>query len=66
MITATQAIKTIETLKGFEFIRRENRFNRVKGKRTTFYVFDKGKFASIGQLRFYAEQIAYTHGVEIK
>ena len=66
MLTATQAIETIQALTGTKFVRRENRFNRVKGKRTTFYVFDKGEFASIGQLRFYAEQIAYTHGVEVK
>ena len=66
MLTATQAIKIIETLTGSKFLRLEKHFNRVKGKRTTFYVFDKGEFASIGQLRFYAEQIAYTHGVEVK
>ena len=56
-----EAIKTIETLGGHKFIRRETRYNPVKGCKTTFYIFNGGEFSSIGQLRFYAEQFKYTH-----
>ncbi len=58
-----EAIKTIETLGGYKFLRRETRYNPVKNCKTTFYIFDGGEFACIGQLRFYARQFNYTHGV---
>ena len=51
MIKVNEAIKTIETLGGYKF----------QGRQNGCYVFDGVTFDRIGQLRFYAEQLAYTY-----
>ena len=67
-----EAIKTIETLGGYKFVGRRHTTNDQLRITKTAYVFEcvKGHrwehetiFDSIGQLRFYAKQFAYTHGV---
>ena len=58
-----EAIQTIETLGGYKFIRRENRYNLAKGTKATLYVFDGIECLGAGCLRFYARQFNYTHGV---
>ena len=67
-----EAIKTIETLGGYKFLRRYRHFNLDTNRTETAYVFQNVKndiwdhettFDCIGQLRFYAKQFAYTHGV---
>ena len=73
MITATRAIKTIETLGGYKLIRKYRHFNLDTNRTETAYVFEADQrhdwdhettFDCLGQLRFYANQFAYTHGVE--
>ena len=67
-----EAIKTIETLGGYKFIRRYRHFNLDTNRTETAYVFKtdgtarhdwayETTFDCIGQLRFYAKQFAYTH-----
>ena len=65
-----EAIKTIETLGGYKFIRRYRHFNLDTNRTETAYVFEANKdhnwdhettFDCLGQLRFYAKQFAYTH-----
>jgi len=58
-----EAIKTIETLGGYKFIRRYRQFNLDTNRTETAYVFDGITCDCLGQLRFYAKQFAYTHGV---
>ena len=58
-----EAIKTIETLGGYKFIRRQRVFNLDTNRTETAYYFDKVCFDCLGQLRFYARQFNYTHGV---
>ena len=58
-----EAIKTIETLKGWEFWGRQQHYNLDTNRTETAYLFDGACFDCLGELRFYAEQIAYTHGV---
>ena len=58
-----EAIKTIETLGGYKFIRRQRVWNEDTNRDETAYFFDKVVFDCIGQLRFYAKQFNYTHGV---
>ncbi len=74
MITATQAIKTIETLGGYKLVKRYRHFNLDTNRTETAYVFEAGQrhnwdhettFDCLGQLRFYARQFAYTHGVKL-
>ena len=66
-----EAIKTIETLGGYKFIRRYRHFNLDTNHTETAYVFAnqlqngalgaETTFDCLGQLRFYARQYAYTH-----
>ena len=66
-----EAIKTIETLGGYKFIRRYRHFNLDTNRTETAYVFvnvglhgqlgGETTFDCLGQLRFYARQFAYTH-----
>lgn len=76
MITATQAIKTIETLGGYKLIKRYRHWNGDSNRHETCYVFKSVDGARhdwahettidcLGQLRFYARQFAYTHGVKL-
>ena len=76
MITAAQAIETIETLGGYKFINRYRHFNLETNRHETCYVFKsvggarhdwahETIFDSLGQLRFYAGQFAYTHRVKL-
>ena len=67
-----EAIGTIERLGGYVFLRRYRHFNLDTNRTETAYVFQSVKkeywdhettFDSLGQLRFYAKQFAYTHGV---
>ena len=66
------AIQTIETLGGYKFIGRRHTTNDQLRITKTAYVFENTKngrwdhetvFDCIGQLRFYARQFNYTHGV---
>jgi hypothetical protein len=66
MLTATQAIKTIEALGGYEFIRRQRYWNGDTNRHETLYKFDGITLDCLAQLRWYAKQFAYTHGVEVK
>ncbi len=64
-----EAIKTIETLGGYKFIRRQRVWNNDTNRGETAYVFESTGsqwdhetwFDCLGQLRFYAKQFAYTH-----
>ena len=67
-----EAIKTIETLGGYKFVRRCRHFNLDTTRNETAYVFKtvagarhdwahETTFDCIGQLRFYAKQFNYTH-----
>ena len=58
-----EAIQTIETLGGYKFVRRYRKFNLDTNRNETCYVFDGITCDCLGQLRFYARQFAYTHGV---
>ena len=69
-----EAIETIETLGGYKFIRRHRHFNLDTNRNETAYVFETVDGARhdwaheawidcLGQLRFYARQFKYTHGV---
>ena len=67
-----EAIQTIETLGGYEFVGRRHTVNEKLKITGTQYVFTCTKghrwehetvFDTIGQLRFYARQFNYTHGV---
>ena len=58
-----EAIQTIETLEGRKFLRRETRYNPVRGRKTTFYVFDQGEFPCATWLRYYAERAAQNNTV---
>jgi hypothetical protein len=67
-----EAIKTIETLGGYKFVRRYRQFNLDTNRTETAYVFTCTRagqwehdttFDCLGQLRFYARQFNYTHGV---
>ena len=58
-----EAIKTIETLGGYKFIRRQRVWNEDTNYNETAYFFDGVVFDCLSQLRFYARQYNYTHGV---
>ena len=67
-----EAIQTIETLGGYKFVRRYRHFNLDTNRTETAYVFEgergegwgpNATFDCLGQLRFYAKQFNYTHGV---
>ena len=66
------AIRTIEILGGYKFIGRRHTTNDQLRITKTAYVFENERgenwgpncvFDCIGQLRFYARQFNYTHGV---
>ena len=67
-----EAISLIETLGNYKFIRRYRQFNLDTNRTETAYVFMSTKghawahettFDCIGQLRFYARQFKYSHGL---
>ena len=58
-----EAIKTVETLGGYKFLRRYSHFNLDVNRTETAYVFDGVVFDCLSQLRFYARQFNYTYGV---
>jgi len=70
----SKAISTIETFGGYKFVRRYRHFNLDTNRAETCYVFTSvngrghqwehdTSFTCIGQLRFYARQFEYTHGI---
>jgi len=68
---ASEAISAIETLGGYKFVRRYKHFNLDTNRGETAYVFTSANgqwehdttFDCLGQLRFYARQFKYTHGI---
>ena len=69
-----EAIQTIETLGGYKFVRRYRHYNLDTNRAETAYVFKTINGARhdwahettidcLNQLRFYARQFNYTHGV---
>ena len=67
----SKAISTIETLGGYKFVRRYKHFNLDTNRAETCCVFTSvngqwehdTSFTCIGQLRYYARQFEYTHGI---
>ena len=56
-----EAIKTIETLGGYKFLRRQRVWDEFANKYQTAYFFDGMAVGNLASLRFYAKQFAYTH-----
>ncbi len=56
-----EAIKTIETLGGYKFLRRQRVWDEFANKHQTAYIFDGMAVGNLTSLRFYAKQFAYTH-----
>ena len=56
-----EAIKTIETLGGYKFLRRQRVWDEFANKYQTAYIFDGMAVGNLASLRFYAKQFAYTH-----
>ena len=68
-MTVLEAISAIETLGGYTFVRRVRHFNLDTNRRETAYCFAHPQgnglttFDCLGQLRFYAKQFQYIHGI---